>query len=1012
MYTKGTLMKLLIFYVVFFIEILSFSAPFDIDLRTKAPLLQVIGANAYDYVGCSLLSADIDNDGYEDIIIGAEGADVSGLTNAGIVYIVYGYDMTQSVIRLGSYSGAITEILGPKENGGLGSSLAVGDINDDYFNDIIIGAKGSDEVYIIYGSSDLYLINTIDLRSTSYPYTEIISENTGSEFGYAVACGNVNNDMYDDVIIGSPLADSESSTNVGETYIIYGKLSLPNVIQLASPTVPITVIRGAIPNSRSGFAVACGKINADYYDDVLIGAPYADTYNGANTGEVFIVLGSNDMSDFINLSEGYDHRFTGASPGDNFGYSLATGFIYGYKAQLYEEDIIIGNPGIDSTNSEYTGEVYLFYGGYLPTEKDMRYFTAYDGNTIIGADFDVDLGQKLAIGNMNADFYEDILIGDRSGVPLGRTYGGIAYIIFGRSSFPFYLYLNNRINAERAIFGEIPYDYLGDALAFGDINGDGLDEIICGATGFDKGSLLRVGKTYAISLQPPKITRAIFCDNIISNGIPDPDEQIILQFNRIIEVGEGPQFKYDYKEETQPVSIIPSDFYLTGTATFGIEASMMRNPNNPTQIVITLGPDTQGIIVPGNSTAIDIGADINHGRIYNPFTLIDAQDGGIPDENDTAIDIKYTFTPRTVSINSATGGTVGLNAGSDNIYSKHKLYIPPGALSTNENFTITNPLYPSENFVIPTGVRFIAANSKPSEINVETLNFLIPATLTVEYNPDMVDKQNGFMEKYVKIFELQEVTPGSFQWVLVPGYQSVNFSNETVEVQINSLSEGQEAQGGTGGIFGTLPVVTVDENTISIKSGGSSPIPMKLMFVESSGPLLQPGGNGTYTLHTIEFPGYVQCDPSDPLGVTIKIRQATLTERVGFENGYTYFPTQSGAVFTIETKDYLDTSVAFTAPVNMIIQYLIDPAFDRTDVVDFSDVRGDENQMRICKSTMANPPNYSFIGGNQTVNKTNNNVSINNLSYLTGSSGLCMYGVVVDRNVQPSFVSDNWNLFE
>ena len=505
--------------------------------------------------------------------------------------------------------------------------------------------------------------------------------------------------------------------------------------------------------------------------------------------------------------------------------------------------------------------------------------------------------------------------------------------------------------------------------------------------------------TIKYSQYPPKITKVIFLDTLTSNQTPDAGETIVLQFDQIIEIsGAG-----------SPVTILPQDFYLTGGASLGSNSTMIRSTNDPTQIIITLGTNFSGITITGNATGIDIGANIRSGLIYNPVSLIEAQDGGVPDVNDTAIDMKFAFTPNTTNINASTGGTVGLNPGADNTYSKHQLYIPPGALSENKNFSIVTPFYPSNNLVIPTGARFITSNPKPQS---ETINFSKSVTLTLEYNPDIYDIQNGFMEKYIKIFELKEVTPGSYQWVLVPNTQTINFTDKTVSVEINALAESQEASGGTGGTYGTLPITTVDENSISIKPSGGSPRPPRLTLMPQSNPTLLPKSNGMYTLHTIEFPGFVECLSSDPQATTVKIRQARLTERVGTESGHIYFPSQSGAVFTIETTNSTDSITAFSSPVNITVQYLLDPAPDRTDVVNFDNVQGQEYQMRICKSTTANPPNYSFITGSQTVNTSTHTVSINNLPTLTGDNGICMYGAVVNTSVQPSSVLYCWELFE
>ena len=495
---------------------------------------------------------------------------------------------------------------------------------------------------------------------------------------------------------------------------------------------------------------------------------------------------------------------------------------------------------------------------------------------------------------------------------------------------------------------------------------------------------------------PPKINKVTFLDTLTSNQTPDAGETIVLQFDQIVEISGG----------GSPVTILPQDFYLTGGASLGTNSTMVKNPNDPTQIIISLGTNFSGITVSGNATGIDINANMPAGLIYNPITLIEAQDGGVPDVNDTAIDMKFAFTQTTTNINASTGGTVGLNPGADNTYSKHNFYIPPEALSDNKNFSIVTPFYPSNDLAIPTGARFITSNPKPQG---ETINFLKPVTLTLEYNPEIYDIQNGFMEKYVRIFELKEVTPGAYQWVLVSGSQTINFTDKTVSVEINALAESQEASGGTGGTYGTLPITTVDENSISIKPSSSSPRTPRLTLMPQSNPTLLPKSNGIYTLHTIEFPGFVECLSSESQATTVKMRQAYFTERVGAESGHIYFPSQSGAVFTIVTTNSTDSITAFSSPVNMTVQYILDPDPNKTDVVNFYGMLGHESQMRICKSSVTNPPNYWYVSGSQTVDTINHTVSINNLSNLTGDNGISMYGAIC---FPPTSTDYSWELFE
>src|SRR5689334_2508134 len=105
----------------------------------------------------------------------------------------------------------------------------------------------------------------------------------------------------------------------------------------------------------------------------------------------------------------------------------------------------------------------------------------------------------LATGDFNHDGFQDIVIGapDADFTPQGgdlRQNAGAVYVIFGRASFPASTIIDTSLAAAAAsqpdisIFGASANDAVGFAVAAGDVNGDGIDDLIIGAPGFDSGT--------------------------------------------------------------------------------------------------------------------------------------------------------------------------------------------------------------------------------------------------------------------------------------------------------------------------------------------------------------------------------------------------------------------------------------------------------------------------------------------------------------------------------------------
>ena len=387
------------------------------------PDVVLSGEGALNYFGNSASSAgDVNRDGYDDIIVGAYT-----YSNTGRAYVYFGganMNNTADVIITGDSAGI---------EFGVCVSVA-GDVNGDGYDDVIVGARsyGSNRTgraYVYFGGASMN--NTADVIFTG--------ETTYSSFGYSAACaGDVNKDGYDDVIVGA----YEYNTSAGKTYLYFGGSAMNNVSDLT--------FTGDATNSFSGWSVSsAGDVNADGFDDIVIGTP---AYNG-NSGKAAMFHGGavmNNTADVIFNAPGtlYQLGVCVASAGD------VNGDGYG--------DVIIG---ADMCNSA-AGKAYVFYGGSaMNTTPDFIVSGEASGNF---------LGSSVACaGDVNRDGYSDIIAGAKG----FSSNTGKAYLyMYGMSGFIF---------SDLSFNGEATNNYAGYSVASaGDVNGDGYCDIIVGAWGY------------------------------------------------------------------------------------------------------------------------------------------------------------------------------------------------------------------------------------------------------------------------------------------------------------------------------------------------------------------------------------------------------------------------------------------------------------------------------------------------------------------------------------------------
>ncbi len=453
--------------------------------------------------------ADLNGDGFDDLVVGVPGEEVNGQAGAGALSVLYGGPAGLSSTDNQFWTQDSPGIIGTAQAGdNWGATVVTGDFDGDGYGDVAAGLPNQDvedqvdagAVIVLYGSPVGLTQQDNDGWTQDNPTIGGQSE-AGDHFGSSLAAGDFDGDGYDDLAMGSYGESVDPINGAGAVNVLYGGPSGLGRTgnQFWAQDVPGVLDQGET-DDYFGWSLGAGDFNADGIDDLAIGTMLEDVNGAVDAGGVNVLYGS-----FRGLSTAGNQFWTQDSPGvldtseigDRLGRSLTPGDFDGDGI----DDLAIGASGEAIGARGAAGAVNVLYGSAGGLSSTGNQFWSQDSAGILDqAETGDNFGYSVSAGDFDGDGFDDLAVGtvfEDVGVIADAGSANVLYgTAAGLSSTGNQLWSQN----SSGIGGQSETaDFFGIAVAGADFDGDGRDDLAIGAYGEGYPGLTSAGAVTAIN---------------------------------------------------------------------------------------------------------------------------------------------------------------------------------------------------------------------------------------------------------------------------------------------------------------------------------------------------------------------------------------------------------------------------------------------------------------------------------------------------------------------------------
>jgi hypothetical protein len=380
-----------------------------------------------------------------------------------------------------SHTPADLELVGTSAGDHSGWALATGDIDGNGLVDLVVashyaqplGGTRKGELEIIWGA-ELSGTGLLDMADPSVALSRVFGKSSDYPLYPSLTCGDFNHDGCDDIVYALPY--SYSIYAHGMAYVIFGSPTFPDTLDLQTNPANVMRILGSENGGSVGWAVCAGDLNSDDYDDIILSAPRLEY------GEVYLIWGGQSFLPVYDLGQAPVGvtRIIDPIPHNYTGKSLACKDI----DKDLNDDLLIGSEG---PFGEYQpGMASLLYGQQEFPDTVVLSDPRYRIKNIFGEPYwDGRLGNQVAMGDINGDAREDLILAAPYADPMGCWDCGEVYVLYDANGLPDSSFVGTAVLPITRLLGSRDwYDY-GVRLAAADLTGDGFDEVVVVSLGED-----------------------------------------------------------------------------------------------------------------------------------------------------------------------------------------------------------------------------------------------------------------------------------------------------------------------------------------------------------------------------------------------------------------------------------------------------------------------------------------------------------------------------------------------